>query len=147
MATDDELRSVPLSLALLLVGCGSDGGPTAPPQPFEGTWVWVRSEGGIAGEVRLPDTEGISVRLEYENSRVRAFVDGSLIDETEYDAVSVQTNGPLPVYEVRYTPPLQALPFDQFDEHAVRRIAPSIVRFEDPCCDRWIHIFIDPGIQ
>lgn len=131
---------------LLVVGCGSDGGPTAP-QPFEGTWIWVRSEGGIAGEVRSPDTDRISIRLEYRNGRARAFVDGSLVDETEYEATAVSAGGALPVFEVRYTQPLQALPFDQLDEHVVRRIAPSIVRFEDPCCDRWIHTFIDPGIQ
>ena len=71
-----------LFLALLVVGCGSDGGPTEPPQPFEGTWVWVRSEGGIAGQVRSPDTEGISIRLEYRNSHVRAFVDGGIQSKT-----------------------------------------------------------------
>ncbi len=73
-------------------------------------------------------------------------MDGSLVDEAEYEATALPTNGPLPVFEVRYTPPFQALPFDQLDEHVARWIAPSIARFEDPCCDRWIHIFVDPGL-
>lgn len=130
----------------VVAACGTDS-PTEPGGLFTGTWVWVSSVGGVAAQERTPVTEGVAIRLDYDGQRVRAFQNGALVSQTDYSAVELPTAGPLPVYSIEYDPPLAAFPFDVLDEHTVRRIAPSVVRFDDPCCDRWSHTLVDAGIQ
>jgi hypothetical protein len=132
--------------ATLFVACDDDpAGPGA--QPFEGAWVWVASVGGFAGVTHTPAIDGISVRLDFAGGRVRGYRDGVLVAEATYTATELPTSGPLPSYEIRYQPPLAVLPFDVFDEHLLHWIAPSVVEFEDPCCDRYDHTFADTAIK
>lgn len=139
------LRLVPVFLGLL-AACGTDD-PTGPGQLFTGSWVWVESVGGIAGLRRTPAAEGLAIRLDYDGRTVRAFRNGALVSEAGYSAVELGTFGPLPVYSIEYDTPVDAFPFDPLDEHAVYRVAPSIVRFEDPCCDRWTHTLVDATVH
>jgi hypothetical protein len=50
-----------------------------------GVWEWEKSEGGIAGELRTPDTEGFTLQLEFlESGVVREYVDGSLLRSSTF---------------------------------------------------------------
>jgi hypothetical protein len=139
------LRLFPV-LLLILAACGTDD-PTGPGQRFTGSWVWVASVGGIAGLERTPTSEGLVIRLDYDGRSVRAFRNGELVSEVGYSAVELPTLGPLPVYSITYDSPVDAFPFDLLDEHTVVRVAPSIIRFEDPCCDRWTHTMVDATVR
>ena len=133
---------------LILVAAGvalaCDGDTTVEPgRLFTGTWVWVRSAGGIAAQERTPTTERIAVLLDYDGRRARAYHDGRLVDEAGYTATELPTAGPLPVYAIEYEGGLMAFPFDMLDQHTVVSITPAIVLFEDVCCDRWTHTLVD----
>jgi hypothetical protein len=132
-------------LAVSVTACDEE--PAGPLQPFSGAWVWVRSEGGIAGQVRTPQTEGISVLLDFDGRQVRAFRSGELVDAASYTAIELPTAGPIPVYELRYSPPIEVLPFDAMDTHTVRRSGQAGAQFADPCCDRWVHTFTEASFD
>lgn len=106
----------------------------------------MSSVGGINGQERTPATEGVSIRLDYDGHRVRAYRDGELIGRTAYTATEQATFGPLPTYVVHYAEPLNAFPFDALDEHTVVTVAPNTVRFDDPCCDRYAHTMEGAGV-
>jgi hypothetical protein len=67
-------------LAVLIVAptaCGSNPvEPTVEARLF-GTWQWVEAEGGIAGSVITPETEGFTMRLVITRpNRIELFRDG-----------------------------------------------------------------------
>ncbi len=113
-----------------------------PLQPFRGTWSWVRSEGGLAMQVRTPASEGVTVTLAYDGHVARTYRDGDLAGSALYTAVELSTTGPLPVVRVVYSVPLAAFPFDALDEHTIYIAGPDSVLFVDPCCDRWSHVLV-----
>lgn len=85
--------------------------------------------------------------LDFDGRRVRAFRNGVPVDEATYTAVELPTAGPLPVYELRYSPAIEVLPFDVLDAHTVHRTAQAVAQFVDPCCDRWAHTFSEVGFE
>lgn len=143
ISTKRLLVVVATSLALACDG----NTPVETDRLFTGTWVWVRSVGGVNGQERTPATETIAVRLDYDGRRVRAYQDGRLIDDANYTATELPTSGPLPVYSIEYEGGLRAFPFDVLDQHTVVSVTSVIIRFEDPCCDRWTHTLVDAGLQ
>lgn len=139
-------RILIVAAAGLALACEGDT-PVEPGRLFTGTWVWVRSVGGLAVQERTPLTDGITVRLDYDGRRVRAYQDGRLVDEAAYHATELPTSGPLPVYSIEYEGGLRAFAFDMLDQHTVVTMTPVIVLFEDPCCDRWTHTLVDVGVR
>ncbi len=130
-----------IGLTLALVACGRDS-PAEPGDALAGAYDWELSVGGIAGLTRTPASEGYTVRIEFDgNGRVVARRNNAVVASASYTIRELPTAGPLPVYELRYTPPLQAFTFGVLDEHTVRTVANGVFHFVDPCCDRWTHRF------
>jgi len=137
-----------LSGLLLLSAC--QGSVSAPEDAFAGTWRWVASEGGIAGAQHDPISTGFTVTLEYDlNGTVRGFRDDELVATTNYTALqrlSITTNEP--EWEVTYDPPLNhVFGFTSLDEHVVQTISQGVIRFIEPCCDRYVHVFTGVGAR
>ena len=136
-------------LPLLAAGCSSD--LAAPEEGFTGSWQWVVSEGGIAGQQYDPHSAGFTVTLEYGlDGRVRAYRDDTLVATARYTAqerLSITANG-IPEWEITYDPPLRdVFEFDTLDEHVVQFVSKSVVHFIEPCCDRYVHVFTDPYVR
>lgn len=132
------MKTIPLILvATLALAC--DGSPSAPTQPFTGTYVWLSSEGGIANQTRTPETEMMSIVIRYEGGRVRVYHNTALVAQTRYSARALVIDAGHPVYTIHYDPPLRAFPFDVLERHAAVQLTPTTVIFDDPCCDRWEH--------
>lgn len=131
-------------LAALAGGCERE--LAAPVDEFAGTWRWVVSEGGIAGRQYDPTSVGFTVTLEFDlNGTVRGFRDDDLVATASYTALqrlSLSTTGP--EWEVTYDPPLSGVfDFTSLDEHTVQFLNKGVVRFTEPCCDRYVHVFTE----
>lgn len=137
------------SVAACLASCGEEpADPGTVEHPFAGEFDWAQSRGGLAYHERSPDTEGYSVRLEFTGDAVRAFRNGELVGTTRFTVRHDSLRaGPLPVYVIRYDDPLQVFAFDAFEEHTVRIGGKLILEFDDPCCDRYTHVFTKHGVR
>jgi hypothetical protein len=144
------MQRAPVFISLLLAACttgGSEPEITAD-HLLTGSWVWTLSRGGIAGLERSPESEGYTVRLDYEGDRVRAFRADRLVGESRFtlreDSLQL---GPMPVYHVKYTPALHAFAFTTLDELSARITGKMIVEFDEGCCDLYVHSFQKPGVR
>lgn len=110
-----------------------------------GSWRWVGSQGGIAGRVLTPASEGYTVRFELDDDGVaRAFRNDSLVATVRFtlmERLSLVTPGSDPEYEIRFEPPLAAFLFGTLEQATVRRSDGSGISLVEPCCDRYQHDF------
>ena len=105
-----------LAVALLpVLGCGGDG-PAGVPDLL-GTWEWVETSGGIAGDSRVPRVEDPRITVRFDSGGVAEFrSDGEVAREQSYRLSN----------EVTIFSP-DALPVLYFDDEDVGRA----VRIED----------------
>ena len=70
---------------LLLLSCDNDDSTQ---KSLNGKWNWVTSTGGIAGRTTTPASENKTIVLEFHNSTLKKYENGSLISENTF---SVET--------------------------------------------------------
>ena len=129
-----------LALSATLSACTSGTTEAELEQPLSGSWLWVESVGGIAGMHRSPDTEGYTVRLDFQGRRVRAFRSGQLVGQATFTVLEdTRYAGPMPVYDVEYSPALTAFRFSTLDQHTLRFTGTASAQFNEGCCDRYVH--------
>ncbi len=132
----------------LLLACTQGSTDPEIENALSGSWSWVQSRGGFAYMERSPRTEGYTVRLDYEGTRVRAYRDDRLIAEARFTIREDSLRaGPLPVYIVEYSPALTVFRFSTLDRHTARLTGKLIFEFDEGCCDRYSHTFTKPGIR
>ena len=137
------------ALCLMLAYCNTPADLADVQQQLTGRFDWVSSTGSIAGVTLTPASEDYEVRLDFTGDLLRAWRDGEFIGQAR---VTVEEDtrraSPVPVYTVRYHPPLQVFPFANFEEHTLRFTeARLIVELADPCCDRFSHTFSKFGVR
>ena len=58
-----------LSLPLLTAGCSTQTGPSEfPLEEIYGSWDWIKSVGGFAGETKTPSSTGYTMRLVFNTN-------------------------------------------------------------------------------
>jgi len=65
-------------LTIFVTGCATTYAPTTPVEhELVGTWRWIKSVGGFAGETRTPETEGYTKTVQFTgDGTYRLYVDG-----------------------------------------------------------------------
>jgi hypothetical protein len=130
-------------VAAVLVGCSNPAGLDG--EDVAGSWSWTGSEGGIAGSVLTPASEGYSVRIVLDgDGTAQGFRNDSLIATTQYAVLprlSLVAPGHDPEYEIHFDPPLAVLVFASIEGGVVRLSRDGPLRIEEPCCDRYTHKF------
>ena len=120
-------------LALMLVACSS-----ASVEPgidrLEGTWQWVRSTGGIAGNTITPASEGFNVQFRFSGNQVTVLRNDSVRATSTY---TVRGD------ELTYQPSISVFTFDGgVDTQTLTPVAADSLLLSDPCCDRYSHLFV-----
>lgn len=122
-------------LAVLIVAptaCGSNPvEPTVEARLF-GTWQWVEAEGGIAGSVITPETEGFTMRLVITRpNRIELFRDGVSERVTSFELLPAEDLVDEFVSpRLRYSDPIFG-----FAEQEVGFDLEGRLVLIDPCCD------------
>ena len=101
-----------------------------------GSWEWLSAEGGLAGGVRTPESEGFTRRLVFTRpNRVELFRDGVPEAETTFELV------PAPELGDEFVPPRvrYAEPIFGFDEQEVGFDLEGRLILTDPCCDGFVY--------
>lgn len=147
-------RLAPWLLACLLLltavaACGS--APVDPPdeepgpldstaQRLLGQWRWVRSAGGIAGQVRTPVTEGFTRTVRFvEPDRVEVRRDAWLEVQTRFELRPARDQvDPPGSIRVVYLDPVTF----GFHKQYVEFPEPDSLRLIDPCCDGFASTFL-----
>lgn len=131
-------------LAVGILGCSTttDPGPDPDADPIlseiVGSWSWVMAVGGIAGQGRTPETDGMTrtVVIDAPN-RIRLFENGELSVDTTFELVPAEDLGDIPVRaKLIYASAVLGV--------AEQSIAFSIeggLLLIDPCCDQWMWEF------
>ncbi len=125
-----------VGLAILAVAaCSSD--PVAVddeqlPGALFGTWSWIRATGGIAGQVRTPETEGFTRTLVITApNEIEVLRDGQTEASTTFEFVPETEVGSA----VRSAQLLYAQPLMGFPEQWVVITVEGVLVLSDPCCD------------
>ncbi|MEE8447856.1 MAG: hypothetical protein V3S52_09410 [Gemmatimonadota bacterium] len=122
-------------LAVLIVAptaCGSNPvEPTVEARLF-GTWEWVEAEGGIAGSVITPETEGFTMRLVITRpNHIELFRDGVSERVASFELLPAQDLVDEFVSpRLRYSDPIFG-----FEEQEVGFDVEGRLVLTDPCCD------------
>lgn len=135
-------RAVALSLVALaaasLGGCSGGTDPSDDAFRVEGSWRWVSSVGGIAGETRTPASEGFEQRLELrEDGTLRLHRDGELAVETTWEAPGGPGIGIPAIIEFGIPHPFG---FASATPSLADGGATLVLR--DPCCDGFERTFV-----
>lgn len=141
------MRMRGLFAVVVLAACSS---PTGPDEPdVVGSWQWLLSEGGIAGDELSPASEGYAVRITLDgDGTARALRNGSQVASASYELqhrLSIVPEGEAPEYEIRFEPDLAAFPFASIDGGLLRLEQDGTMHIEEPCCDRYTHTFEPDG--
>jgi len=109
----------------LLSGCSSPVEP--PPDSLFGVWEWVRAEGGVAGVILTPETEGFTRQLRITRpDRIQLDRDGVAEVATRFELIpSSATDAP----RLRYEEPILGQ-----EEHELTLSEGELI-LTDPCCD------------
>ncbi len=136
----DRIPSMRASMIAVLIvaatACGSNPvEPTVEARLF-GTWEWVEAEGGIAGSVITPETEGFTMRLVITRpNRIELFRDGVSERVTSFEFLPAQDLVDLFVSpRLRYSDPIFG-----FEEQAVGFDLEGGLVLIDPCCDGFVY--------
>ncbi len=118
-------------VALLSAAC-STSEATGPDSPVVGSWIWVRTTGGLIPTDRTPATEGYARTLVFGTTGVaRLLQDGSEIGRVDYEVTVGAVGAPyegVPI--IRYSEPLVG-----FAEQAYDFVGPDSLVLRDGCCD------------
>ncbi len=105
--------------------------PTVEARLF-GTWAWVEAEGGIAGSVITPETEGFTMRLVITRpNRIELFRDGVSERVASFELLPAQDLvDEFASPRLRYSDPIFG-----FEEQEVGFDLEGRLVLIDPCCD------------
>lgn len=112
--------------------CSSAAVGPSPDRLF-GEWRWLRSVGGIAGEVRTPESEGFTRTVRFlQPDRVEFLQDGTLEAATRFDLRPGRDDvDPPDVVRIVYRDPVPG----GFQEQYVSFAEPDGLVLTDLCCD------------
>lgn len=132
---------VAFGLSILVMACSSST-ILGPRVAVVGSWVWVRSTGGLLPDDRTPLTEGYTRSLVFEESgTVRLLQDGEQIGSADYEVTIGGTGAAhegVPI--IRYSEPLVG-----FAEQAYEFAAPDSLVLRDGCCDGFDYHYVRAG--
>ncbi len=121
-------------LPLLVIALAACQGSIDPElQQAQGAWDWIESSGSIAGRTFTPESEGYTLRLEFDGNRVRAFRNDSLVGTSEVSFVGDK---------ITYSPALPAFVFSGLAEPQTITLVGDTIVLTDPCCDLYVHRFV-----
>jgi len=133
-----------LACAFLLAGCGSD--PVANDGRFSvddlyGSWSWVSSQGGIAGETRTPESEGFEQTIVIEEPNlISLFRDGEVAASTTFIFIAPDREDGEELATLLLDEPLMS-----FESEFVGVDIEGNLVLADPCCDGFVHTFSPVG--
>ena len=129
-------KAVKRTLSLLAVACATGCSDPVVPRTvelLEGTWTWVESIGGIAGETRTPASTGETMTLRFVGAdSVELTRDGVLAGATTYQLFLLDDGGST---VIEYAQPLFGFAFQGLfvgDEELI---------LSDGCCDGFVYTF------
>lgn len=125
-------RFVALLVAAAAAGCSRSA--TGPDDTLNGTWNWVRSTGGIAGQTYTPASVGYSVQFRFDKGKLTVLRNDSVKATPTY---SIDIEG-----RVTYEPPVDVFTFAHIEEQTVRALKGDTISLADPCCDRYDYVFV-----
>jgi hypothetical protein len=70
-----------LFIVTLVLSCDSK---ITPSNDMLGTWTWVKSVGGFAGQVNTPASSGDQITIEFSKNRYKKYVNGTMEDDLKY---------------------------------------------------------------
>jgi len=128
-------------MALVISACGSDpvdaGNDELTVQDLYGTWEWISSEGGIAGTIRTPVTEGFGQQVVLRDPReIELFIDGQSVGATTFTFFPPDPGDGEPRGRFEMAESLQG-----FQPQFVGFDIEGTLMLTDPCCDRFVHRF------
>lgn len=139
-------------LAFGILGCSSSTGPDPDPDPnpgpvladIVGSWSWVQAVGGIAGQARTPESDGVIRIIAIDApDRIRLIENGELSVDTTFELVPAQDLVDISIQaKLVYASPILGVM-----EQGVGFSIEGALVLVDPCCDLWIWEFeslIDP---
>ncbi len=139
------MRSAIVLTALLLAACQTT--PTGLERAdLPGSWEWVSTSGGIAGDVMTPATEGYHATLVLSaDGRADAYRDGAIVGTSHYllqERLSLTAPGGEREFGITFDPPLQLFPNGVLETFVVRWSRnDTTLTLEAPCCDQYNHTF------
>lgn len=135
-----RIEATLIALTVLAVA-GCDSGPVATgdgqlPEALFGAWTWIQATGGIAGEVRTPETEGFTRTLVITApNRIEVLRDGQTEGSTTFEFVPVtEADGGVRSGQLLYARPLMGFP-----EQGVLITVEGVLVLSDPCCDGFMY--------
>lgn len=73
-----------LFIGIIISSCSSDDDSSNTTSNLVGTWDWVRSSGGITGEIITPASTDSTMKLEITNTMIKRYINDDLIFENRY---------------------------------------------------------------
>lgn len=131
--------------ALSGLGCSTGTEPNPDPGPaladIVGTWRWVMAVGGVAGQTRTPESDGVvrTIAIDPPN-RIRLFENGELSVDTTFELLPAQDLGD----EFIRAKLVYASPILGVGEQGVGFSIEGGLILTDPCCDLWTWEFESP---
>lgn len=117
-------------------GCSSDNSVAPPPEDLLGSWTWVSSTGGFAGDTRTPGTTGYTEAILFRpDGRFELYRNDSLRSATTFAVRRESTMFHPGVGEVVH---YGSGHMDQEATHA----GPDTLLLADRCIDCYIHIYL-----
>ena len=128
-----------ISTIFTIAGCGSDPvdiDENQLPEALFGGWQWVRATGGIAGQVRTPETEGFTRTLLITSpDQVELRRDGQTEVLTTFEFMPEMEAGSA----ARSAQLIYALPLLGFSEQWVEITEEGLLVLVDSCCDGFVY--------
>lgn len=78
------MKKLVFILIIGLISCDDSVSPISEKSGLTGSWIWLKSTGGIDGRTETPLSTGESILIEITNSRFKKYVNGSLTEDFEY---------------------------------------------------------------
>ncbi len=133
-------RSVPIpgltaGLALALAACSSNPVEPTLESRLLGRWDWVQAEGGIAGSVITPETEGFAMQLVFTEPNRIELLRGVSSERTTYEFLPAEDLGDISIpRRLRYAEPILG-----FEEQQVGFDLGGRLVLIDACCDGFVY--------
>ena len=119
---------------VVLLACKSMTGEGDGADRLEGSWRWVSSSGGFAGNRITPATAGFNVQFRFSGNQVTVLRNDSIRGTSTYT---------LRGDDITYQPAISVFNFDgSVDTQRLLPLAGDTISLNDPCCDRYSHRFV-----